>query len=82
MCKSIDATAEYRLLFNKDDITFFWWEMEKEGAQSLVTFAADFHMINNKNTSQVFFSITPPRFFSLLPFSTFALVPLVPLLPL
>ena len=29
--------------------------MEKEGAQSLVTFAADFHMINNKNTSQVFF---------------------------
>ena len=23
MCKSIDATAEYRLLLNKNDITFF-----------------------------------------------------------
>ena len=29
----------------------FWWEMEKEGAQSLVTFAADFHLIND--TTQV-----------------------------
>ena len=29
----------------------FWWEMEKEGAQSLVTFAADFHNISD---SQVY----------------------------